>query len=541
MDITIIIGSGISGLNIADKLQSKFKYKINQVSIYDKNDYVGGRVKTINEKNDIFEAGAARFTKHNKNLYKLIKRFNLQDKLINIPSGWNVKTNKSYNIKKELQDIDKLLEKLINLSKKKSKKYLQNITLADFCKEELGREYLDFLHDNHPYYSEINVLNCYQAVKIFSDDLSEKQTFHILYGGLSQITDNLAKSFKKKGGKIHLNYMLEKIEYDNSTNLFTIYFDNLGNKVQEKCERLICAMDSNALKKIDFLKNNIKELNSVKTQPLLRLYQKFPTKNKKSWFSDIGKVVTAFNENKLKFFIPMNAETGLVMTSYTDGKYSDFWYKHIIEGTVEDELMKQTRKLFKDIKHIKIPEPIYTRIYYWKNGASYWKKGVDANKIFHKMIKPLNKELYICGDSYSLRQAWQEGALETSNLVYNKIINYLEKKTKKHNKIKKSLKYILSHKGGKNLEKNKNKLITLEELAKHNKANNAWIAIRGIVYDVSNWISKHPGGRQPLLGNIGTDATNNFNQIDRHKGSKMVKHMLTGTGPEVIKIGKLKK
>ena len=35
------------------------------------------------------------------------------------------------------------------------------------------------------------------------------------------------------------------------------------------------------------------------------------------------------------------------------------------------------------------------------------------------MLKPLkDKELYICGDTFSHRQAWIEGALNTSNDVY---------------------------------------------------------------------------------------------------------------------------
>ena len=37
------------------------------------------------------------------------------------------------------------------------------------------------------------------------------------------------------------------------------------------------------------------------------------------------------------------------------------------------------------------------------------------------------------------------------------------------------------------------------------------------------------------------NATDIFNKINAHKGSQMVKKILKGIGPEVIKIGKLKK
>lgn len=40
---------------------------------------------------------------------------------------------------------------------------------------------------------------------------------------------------------------------------------------------------------------------------------------------------------------------------------------------------------------------------------------------------------------------------------------------------------------------NNEKEITWEELAKHNKPNDAWIGLYGSVYDVSKWGRSHPG------------------------------------------------
>lgn len=36
--------------------------------------------------------------------------------------------------------------------------------------------------------------------------------------------------------------------------------------------------------------------------------------------------------------------------------------------------------------------------------------------------------------------------------------------------------------------------ISHDELAKHNKANDAWLAIRGKVYNVTKYMDFHPGG-----------------------------------------------
>lgn len=38
----------------------------------------------------------------------------------------------------------------------------------------------------------------------------------------------------------------------------------------------------------------------------------------------------------------------------------------------------------------------------------------------------------------------------------------------------------------------------------------AWVAIKGNVYDVTEFLDDHPGGRKILLKNIGSDATAKF-------------------------------
>ena len=71
----IIIGAGISGLNLADKILNK-NPKLH-VELFDSAMRVGGRVHTITDKDETYEAGAARYNDGHQKLHKLIKRFNL--------------------------------------------------------------------------------------------------------------------------------------------------------------------------------------------------------------------------------------------------------------------------------------------------------------------------------------------------------------------------------------------------------------------------------------------------------------------------------
>ncbi|GAX78438.1 hypothetical protein CEUSTIGMA_g5879.t1 [Chlamydomonas eustigma] len=52
--------------------------------------------------------------------------------------------------------------------------------------------------------------------------------------------------------------------------------------------------------------------------------------------------------------------------------------------------------------------------------------------------------------------------------------------------------------------------ITLEELKNHNTATNAWIALKGKVYDVTGYLQYHPGGSKILISSAGKDATELF-------------------------------
>ena len=72
-------------------------------------------------------------------------------------------------------------------------------------------------------------------------------------------------------------------------------------------------------------------------------------------------------------------------------------------------------------------KPIYFKTHYWKVGAHHWKPGYDSDIITGIMLNPLNN-VYICGEAFSTKQAWMEGALETSEKVIKLIKNEKNKK-----------------------------------------------------------------------------------------------------------------
>jgi flavocytochrome c len=54
---------------------------------------------------------------------------------------------------------------------------------------------------------------------------------------------------------------------------------------------------------------------------------------------------------------------------------------------------------------------------------------------------------------------------------------------------------------------------TMEEVAKHNKKEDLWVVVKGVVLDLTNWLDEHPGGPQALLNFMGRDATEEFEML----------------------------
>ncbi|CAM8979302.1 unnamed protein product [Rhodiola kirilowii] len=67
------------------------------------------------------------------------------------------------------------------------------------------------------------------------------------------------------------------------------------------------------------------------------------------------------------------------------------------------------------------------------------------------------------------------------------------------------------------------KSFTFQEVSQHDKFNDCWIVIHRKVYDVTTFLTEHPGGQEIILGCTGRDATREFEESDHSEEAKKLK------------------
>lgn len=428
----IIIGGGISGLYTYYHLL-KNDPSLN-ILLFEKNNYFGGRIKTkYMKKNGIsyqMEEGAGRFNKNHKLLFKLIEELNLNKDVIKINAESHFIDTKNEFPEKKYQDKDSFyfIDKVLKYASKEPDDFLKKYSFSEYAFMKLPKKDVDFMIQSTSYYSRILNMNAYNAYDTFKYNIRNDIDYFVLKNGLSSIIKKMVTFIKTKKKQLFVNSELISFTY-HKENKENKYFEILIN--QEKLfrsKKLIFAVPKSTLLTLPYFKKYNSILNSISCVPLCRVYAIY----KQPWFESIGKVTT---NNPLKYIIPINSKTGLIMISYTNGKYAIHWKKYLSNkyNLNKDNLNNNLKKNIKDVFDKNTENPNYTNICFWKDGMNYWKPKQNSSDLSKKIIQlDKNIPLYIIGEAYSMNQGWMEGALETSSsllhLLYNDNDNNNNKK-----------------------------------------------------------------------------------------------------------------
>jgi protoporphyrinogen oxidase len=393
----IVVGAGIAGLYAAMRILNK--YDNAHVTILEKASYIGGRIKTVTHQGVTMDAGAARFNDNHKRLFKLFAELGIsKDK-----DMWPLTTQKIYIKDTHKFDIktNQHIKHIITLAENTDPNHLKHITLKMFMKEHLKDSVVDDIIYSFGYNTEFDLMNAYDAVKIFKTDfLDDEIQYYVLRDGMDLLIKKLVSRLEASG---RCEISLQQGVCDVGKGYVVV-----DNDKKIHCDLVVLAITKKTLEALPGLKSNKilqKSLSTLANGELMRVFSKFPVENKtqKVWFHDIPRVTT---NNFVRYIIPLNYEKGSIMVSYTDGSYAREWN---MLPNLKENIMKNLRKLFprKDI-----PEPLWMRAFYWDEGSHCWLPGARKYRNTKDTVK--EHGYIICGEVISdHNQAWIEGALET--------------------------------------------------------------------------------------------------------------------------------
>ena len=434
----VVVGAGIAGLYVAEQSAARGE----RVLVLERNGYLGGRVFT--HPTHKYECGAARFHDSHTRLKSLLRKYKL--KTFPLPTQYDYLAQHD---REKMADanhyFDEQTKAFVKRLKMKtwSTSTLMDQTMHEACRKAFPRDEHDALRlwtDVFGYTSEVRTLNAYDAMRTFDEEFVGKR-FHVVGGGLSQLIRCLEKDIKRRGGRVETGATVRDIvhhKYDDDDGKLTDAFEvHASFKSQSKtrkgkgkgkekeketrslyARKCVLAIPPKAMMSIPYVKRNVgaSTLSAVKGEPLLRIYAQY-AKNKDNgpeggavWFQGLRRTTT---DSFLRHIIPIDEKSGMIMVSYTDGIDTKPFAKgetHV-KRLVHDEL----RALFPERD---VPEPRYFKMHLWPDGAYYWRAGSDSRVLSKRMVQPVDGvPLYTCGEGFSMKQAWMEGALETADDV----------------------------------------------------------------------------------------------------------------------------
>jgi protoporphyrinogen oxidase len=409
----VIVGAGVAGLYCGIELAKKGK----SVCILEKYNYVGGRVVTFHKGELSWENGAGRIADSHTMVHSLLskyglKTFPLSDKQLFIESDGTAHINRFESIfeaiLKEVNELDAEL--------------LRTHTLEQLLKRIYGEAKAVHLLAGFPYRAEVSVLRADLGISAFSKggEMGSYKGYSVVDGGLSRLTDAMAKEFKKCGGTLKTGYEMIGLSQPHAQMQVSIEC-----RVEKKsadvvyANNVILALHSSALKACPDTRH-FPALKHLVMCPLLRTYAVFPLKNGIPWFAGLERCVSA---GPVRYFIPVNEKKGIAMVSYTDADNAARLMK-IMDDKGEEALgkyiMEELGKMFPDRD---IPQYTFFKAHPWTHGCTYWTPGNYDPVILSKEAMHPDKYLpsvYVCGESFSMKQAWMEGALEHAATMLKK-------------------------------------------------------------------------------------------------------------------------
>jgi monoamine oxidase len=408
---TVIVGAGITGLWLADKLTAAG----DRVTIIERNNYVGGRVYTRRKDGEQYEIGAGRIHTDHRLVGELIDRFGLT----RIPLSPDLSWKHDCYSPSLPNHFDPTWSAITTEIARLPPATLATHTLRELADRLLGPAATARLLDRFPYRAETERMRADVALRAFVSrgEMASHADYFVVKEGLTAILVHLLKDMRRRS-RSRIQILLNTVVADVRRHADGHYAVVLkGPHSAIHADRVILTVPVTALRQLPILRDAA-PLRHLGMAGLTRIYARYPaSKDVPAWFAGLASTVTT---TPLRYVIPINPTTGIIMISYTDDRDTAAWHG-LDKPALTEKIQAEAHRLF---PLRPIPPPLWVRAYEWDTGTSFWRPGTyDPNEISNRMLQPrpsLLPGLFCAGESFSVgRQAWVEGALEHAKMLWD--------------------------------------------------------------------------------------------------------------------------
>ena len=316
----------------------------------------------------------------------------------------------------------------------------------------LGREGYDYLVDGLGYTSIIGDWNAADAIPWFLIETRPDSENLTVADGMERVPRELTMRFQQTGGRVRLGFHLQSIEVDNEPGVNHSYRLISANRSRVDAKRVVLALPSSSLGSVAERSTPLNRaeivdlIRSVTAHAMTKVFLWYP----EAWWRHLGlrgrRTISDLRLRKTYFLENSAPGPALLLASYCDGLSVGYWRKFATptrapsdpdpyEGddrwrrySSPRELEEEAHRLVQTLHHHpNAPAPLGSAFMDWGvhpfGGAWHsWNPCAKSWEALSRLIKPDEHEnIYICGEAFSNYQGWMEGALETAELVIEKL------------------------------------------------------------------------------------------------------------------------
>lgn len=247
----------------------------------------------------------------------------------------------------------------------------------------------------------------------FEDNFTNFTGFSVTW---KLLVENLAKTIGSRN--IITNTYVKKIKQNNEG--FSIYAETPNENICYLCKKVIVATTIDSVIKM-LPKEFYPIYKQIHGQPFLRVYGKF-SKKSTDIMSEFAKSHVLVVPGPLQKIIPMNAEKGIYMISYSDNKRAVSLKRYLKNTATNREhfcrLLEKALSLDKGSLELQSILSCYFDI-----GTHYYEplsSTFHNRKEFIKTAQQPYPNMLVVGEMVSMNQGWVEGALDSVDKVLHK-------------------------------------------------------------------------------------------------------------------------